>query len=354
MSVPTNKKSSFIGFSSALILLLLQTNAVEAAKFAVNGPILTVTLKDTGINLNDQLQGGEPSPRGQPSSNHNDMGERWSAVDLTALRPNLFWSIESESPPLPKWLPSWTSMRANIGYRYDELKHLPSFVEADLKFRSERWNAELQVQPSYELRARRANILMQISQGASYVLARLSTGSKDSSSNSKYHQTSSFSSPAFSNNNVLEFLRASYNIQFPAKSSVSSMRITPSIDISKGEPSCVIEGVTGGSGRTKAVLKLNFENPTLAMVHALDDRNTIAPEISLYNAKVIYQWNVSLNNIGSSLRTRVDPTSAIDVTWTDTSAADGGRWVTDFRLPLEGTSIRALASDVRVRRQFNF
>ena len=75
---------------------------------------------------------------------------------------------------------------------------------------------------------------------------------------------------------------------------------------------------------------------------------------SLYNAKIVYQWNIRLPNGSSMIRTKVDPTSAIDVTWTDTSATDGGRWVTDFRLPLEGTTLQALASDVRVRRQFNF
>ena len=87
-------------------------------------------------------------------------------------------------------------------------------------------------------------------------------------------------------------------------------------------------------------------------------RHVIAPEISLYNAKIVYQWNVALNS--GSIRTKVDPTDSVYVTWTDHSASGGGgsvgggKWVTDFRLPLVGTSIRALAADVRVRRQFSF
>lgn len=338
-----------------LLLLQLQISTTQAARFAVNGPVLTVTLKDSGSdtatnNNNDH----HTHLQGALAESFSDQ-KAWSAMDLTSLRPNLFWSIQSLSPPLPNWLPSWTSFRTNVGYRYDELKRLPSFVEADLKFRSDRLKAELQVQPSYELKAKRANVLLQISQGASHVLARFS---KSANSNNAQDKSSSSSSGDYSQNNspasrsCLEFLRASYNFQFPGSASVSSVRITPSLDVTKQEPSCVIEGVTGGSGRTKAVLKLNYDNPTLAMMHALDERNTIAPEISLYSAKIIYQWNINLP--GSSIRTRVDPTSAIDVTWTDTSAADGGRWVTDFRLPLEGTTIRALASDVRVRRQFNF
>ena len=80
-------------------------------------------------------------------------------------------------------------------------------------------------------------------------------------------------------------------------------------------------------------------------------RHVIAPEISLYNAKIVYQWNVAL--VSGSIQTKVDPTDSVHVTWTDRSAS-GGKWVTDFRLPLVGTSISALAADVRVRRQFSF
>ncbi len=80
-------------------------------------------------------------------------------------------------------------------------------------------------------------------------------------------------------------------------------------------------------------------------------RHIIAPEISLYNAKIVYQWNVALDS--GSIQTKVDPTDSVHVTWTDRSAS-GGKWVTDFRLPLVGTTISALAADVRVRRQFSF
>ena len=63
----------------------------------------------------------------------------------------------------------------------------------------------------------------------------------------------------------------------------------------------------------------------------------------------MYNWNVALNN--GSIRTRVDPTSAIQVTWTDQSS--NGKWVTDFKMPLVGAP-GPLASDIRVRRQFQF
>ena len=55
-----------------------------------------------------------------------------------------------------------------------------------------------------------------------------------------------------------------------------------------------------------------------------------------------------------SIKTSVDPTSAIQVTWTDRSM--NGKWVTDFRLPLSNSvnDGRPLATDIRVRRQFMF
>ena len=133
---------------------------------------------------------------------------------------------------------------------------------------------------------------------------------------------------------------------------VGSFSITPSYDFEKEEPTCNIIGKSS-SGRTAAVLDLNWDNPTLSVVHALDHRNTISPEISLYDAKILYNWSVALDT-GGAIKTRVDPTSAIQVTWTDESSSNnGGKWVTDFKLPLVGNP-GPLAGDIRVRRQFVF
>ena len=79
-------------------------------------------------------------------------------------------------------------------------------------------------------------------------------------------------------------------------------------------------------------------------------RNTIAPEISLYDASILYQWNLALDS--GSIRTSVNPTSDVRITWTDRSM--NGKWITDVRMPLAGTTLTALAADVRVRRQFKF
>lgn len=300
---------------SLLLILLVQLCLMaEAARFGTNGPVLTITLKDP-------QQGNDPP--------------RW--LDLSALRPTLLWGVSSQQPPLPNWLPSLRSLSATVGYQYKGegsiQQVLPSSLEAVARFSQPL--GELQVQPSYEPKTGKKNLLVQISRGASYTLAKFNNRQK----------------------NLLETFKASILFPLPY-ASVSSLRLTPALDRTRGRSafkdawSCTIEGITGGAARTKAVLQVNRENPTLAVVHALDDRNTISPEISLYTAKIVYQWNVNLGN-GSSLRTRVDPTSAIHVTWTDTSTG-GGLWVTDAKLPLEGTTVQALAADVRVRRQFRF
>jgi len=54
-----------------------------------------------------------------------------------------------------------------------------------------------------------------------------------------------------------------------------------------------------GSGRTAVVLNLNWDRLTLSDVHALEQqRNTIQPEISLVDAKIVYIWSVALESGG--------------------------------------------------------
>jgi len=300
--------------------MVLPTNA--AARFSVLGPVLTVTLKD-------------PEPSSFSSSEGSGGGEKW--LNLNNLRPNLLWSIESRSKPLPNWLPSLTSLKANLGYQYDaRFKNVPSYVEADAKFHEPKTNLDLQIQPSYDFRSRRASWLVQLlSNQKAYLMAKLGSGGSGGQANKKQAKW-------------LQLIRACYQLDLPY-ASVGAVRATPTWNLQTGEPSCVLEGMTG-SQRTKAVLNLEYQNPTLTVVHSVSDRHVISPEISLYNARIVYQWNIRLDS--GSIRTQVDPTSAVHVTWTDKSMT--GNWVTDFRLPLAGTTLSALAADVRVRRQFSF
>jgi hypothetical protein len=192
----------------------------------MNGPVLTITLKD---------------PQGESGENPT----KW--LNLANLRPNLVWSVQSQTKPLPNWLPSLQSLRATVGYHYEDLKRLPSFVEGDVKFAAPQ-GVNVQVQPSYELRSQRSVWLVQASKGAAYVMAKLSTSSE----------------------RWLQLVKGCYQMDLPY-ASVGGIRITPQYDLQRGEPSCLLEGTTG-SQRTKAVLHLEYQNPTLTVVHAIDDR----------------------------------------------------------------------------------
>jgi len=146
---------------------------------------------------------------------------------------------------------------------------------------------------------------------------------------------------------ILQYVRGSYNFNIPF-TTVGSLAITPTYDLIRNEPSCHLVGKSA-SDRTAAILNLNWDKPTLSVMHALDERNTIRPEVSLKDAKITYNWDVKLSS--GTIQTRVDPVSAIRVTWIDRT--EGGKWVTDFNLPLTGGP-GPLAGDIRVRRQFAF
>lgn len=302
---------------TALAVVLQGLVVVRASKiprFSVNGPVVTLTLK----NPESESPSSE-DPRPWP-------------IDWASLRPNILWEVSSLQPPLPYWVPVLKQLRGRIGYQYTDLKRLPSWLEGTAKFASNL--GECIVQPSYELRSKRTTILLEASRGTTWILAKLGLA-KDQVLP------------------TLETVRSSFVVHLPSPT-VSSVRITPSVDVVGKDLACQIEAVTGGFGRTRAILNLEYQNPTLSVIHALSNRHTIAPTINLYNAKIVYQWNVLLGRTGSSsVRTKVDPTSAVEVTWTDQSEGPGS-WVTDIRLPLEGTSLQALAADIRVRRQFRF
>mmetsp|Transcript_19085 Transcript_19085/g.41460 ORF Transcript_19085/g.41460 Transcript_19085/m.41460 type:complete len:321 (+) Transcript_19085:267-1229(+) len=310
-----------VSIQLSILLFLLMASQASARRFVSSGPNLVITLKDpsekysSGASLNDD-DGDSDEPLQNP----------W--FNLGNLRPNIMWSLQSKGKPLPNWVPGWHSLRATVGYQHDEaLKCLPSIIEADLKFASESTGVNLQVQPTYEFGPKQTTLSIQASRGAAaYVMAKIAT----------------------KRDRWLQMVKGCYQATLPY-ASVGAVRVTPSLDLVKGHVSCLLEATTG-SQRTKAVLNLEYDNPTLTVIHALNERNTIAPEISLYDATILYQWNLSLDS--GLIRTRVDPTSDVRVTWIDQSM--NGKWMTDVRMPLSGTTLSALAADIRVRRQFNF
>ena len=372
--------------SRAVLLLALLINApLEAlsARFVVNGPILTLTLKDpsqeaattkadppSAADLVELLERQQLQSSASTASAAADGSSSQSMqsplsvpwLDLSSLRPNLIWDVSSLAPPLPYWFPNLKQLKARIGYQYDApsesfppssnnqenplQRYLPTWIEGTAKMATQL--GELIVQPSYEVRSQRTSIVLEASRGAHWALAKFGLARP---SQIVPH---------------LEAVRGSIALNLPYVS-VSQVRITPSLEMEgrpphqphqlpqRGDWACQIEAITGGYGRTRAVLNLEWNAPTLSVIHQLDSRNTIAPTINLYNARIVYQWNCLLGRSGmSSVRTRVDPTSAIDITWTDHSEGGGGSWVTDVKLPLEATTLQKLAADIRIRRQFRF
>lgn len=299
------------------LLLCRCLNSIHAARFELDS-ILSVTVKDSSSSITPL------------DFDRDEQSKPW--FDLTALRPNAIFNIRSKVAPIPELIPALKSLNVGIGYSYNDLKRLPSRVDVTGKFSLGPVN-QLEVQPVFDLRSGQKDLLLQFTRGPSYIFAKLSNQRK----------------------RFFESVNTSALFYMPF-ATLSTLRLSPSLDLRqelmKDRFALAIEAVTGGAGRTKAILNLRAKDPTLSMVYALSDNNVIAPEIHLKDAKILYQWSVKWNN-GATLHTRVDPTHSIDINWTDQSTS-GGKWITDIRLPLEGTSIRGLSAEVKVRRQFAF
>jgi len=197
------------------------------ARFTVNGPVLTITLKDPNAT--------------------SESANKW--VDMSALRPNAHWSVQSWGQPLPNWIPSLRSLRASIGYNHADFSALPSTVDAEFRFAREGLG-ELDIHPSYHLKQRQSSCLIQATKGnTANVFAQLSFGGK----------------------RMLEILRGNFMVNLPFSSSLSALKVSPAFDFLHNSPSCTLEGITG-SGRTKAILNLQYNDPTLSVVHAIDSR----------------------------------------------------------------------------------
>mmetsp|Transcript_7650 Transcript_7650/g.10012 ORF Transcript_7650/g.10012 Transcript_7650/m.10012 type:complete len:343 (+) Transcript_7650:101-1129(+) len=322
--------------------------AVECRpRFELIGPVVTLTMKENGdgqLKRSSGSGGGAAVSSSSSTSKKNNKGVASQAAassawmkDISSIRPKAFWSLQTVKSPLPNWLPSLKQLKGDFSYEYHRLKKIPSWIETTAKFST--IVGDLYIQPCLDFTQKNSSELrLQLMRGTSYARAHLVLGSRRSNSKT-----------------ILKSMTGSFFLNLPY-STVRTLRLTPHLDLTQAYPdfSCLIEATTGGAGRTKAVLNLEYNNPTLAVVHQLDERNKVSPEISIYNARITYQWEMKLSPDGKSfIRTKVDPLQAIYITWTDESA-QGGSWVTDIRLPLEGATIEALVADVRIKRQFEF
>lgn len=325
---------------SIVAILITHASFAKAGRFGFRGPAVTVTLKPPASSeRKDEL-----------------------LMDWSSLEPVAQVGIYTKQPPLPNWFPSLKSLSSNIVYRYNDLVRLPSTIdttakwEAPLPVSSSRSRGskvlELELKTQHDIANQRNHVLVQIARGASNAMARIRL--TKTSSQMQFRP-------------VVEMVRASLRLSptflpHPQMSPtwISDVRINPQIDLLSKDVSCPIEAVLGL--RTKAIWNVEYRDPTLAILYALDDYNLIRPEIHLWTGRMTYQWIRSLaGRRGGSIHVHVDPTDSIRCSWTDPAGGGGddysggggtGTWITDIRLPLE--RVRRLAIDVRVRRQFQF
>ena len=137
-------------------------------RFVFQGPILTLTLKDpfaderseptmatsssssTSDQRDEALSAGSQDEQNDttvPSSAAASIRSRlfWprkynpasysSFLNLKSLAPTLLYSIRSTTKPFPNYFPSLQSSSVTAGYKYDDVKNKPSFIEGELSFR---------------------------------------------------------------------------------------------------------------------------------------------------------------------------------------------------------------------------
>ena len=335
-----------ISLYAIIYLITNEIKLVEGTKFDVVGPVVTLTLKDPSNNDKISVETKETSSF--PSLD--------GLFSIPGLQPSITWSISSEedNDPFPNMLPSLKSISLSTQYKYHEYKKFLYKAEGLLRFvtsskkrgdiyelndDNDDVSSEIIVKPSYSFKSKKACLNIKCGNEGVFGIMKLS---------------------ACKGKRLIEYIKGSYKTSLPFINSVSQLTFQPSFDFIKGMPSCVISGIASGfrqseDGKTTAIIDLNFDNPTLTFMHNLDERNTISPTISLNTAKIIYDWKLDLDH-GSSIVTRVDPSSAIHVCWTDSTM--NGHWITDFHLPLAANDVVGvkgpLVADIRVRRQFVF
>ena len=185
----------------------------QRRRFTFHGPILTLTLKDPfadeGIeNLQsfssppEEPKEDEESSFSSPSSDdmpasaststttstsnpQQSLRRRrflfWSRrnnptaysdfLKLNSLAPTLFYSIRSNGKPLPNYFPSLQSTSISTGYKYDDVKNKPSFIEGEMKFRKafgsnaiggRKMTVEMDIGPSYMVKEKKGALVLRI------------------------------------------------------------------------------------------------------------------------------------------------------------------------------------------------
>jgi len=280
-----------------IVTFLAVLKLANAGKFSSQGPSLSVTLRNTPDKETDA----------------------W--LDLGSLEPNAKWSVQTNEPPLPNWLPSLRSLSASIGYSpTTERKLLPNSLQCTGKFALSD-STVLQVQPTRDLSSKSTNLLLQLSRGTASLVA------------------------GFKGVKQLDKLQGNFLVNLPT-ASLSNVRFMPTWN--RKNPSCTITTTTGGEGATQASLYIDSDlSPEVSLAYKAG-AHTIKPTIRLRDAHVSYLW--TMQNEGSNLRAEVDPSTSVKLTWTESTYSGDGNWITNVRIPLDDDE----KIEWRVRRQFQF
>jgi hypothetical protein len=396
----------------------LTTTTTTTRRFARQGPVLTVRVPDpsstagaarsadatTGSNSNNILAALEPSvtyaiasqqpplPHWLPALKSLSAGIGYQYQHFSSARPLQRVVHSRDQPESSNDAHQPTHRRRRRRRRWvtpavpTALPLRPSWLETCAKWQFKALpNIVWQLQPRHDWSSTSANtemattsVVASATRGAQSLVTRWSRHHHQV--DAAHHPRAESSSSSTTNPTStagggwgLEAVRASLYWSLPL-ASLASIRITPQLSLNnerakRGLLSCHVEAVTGGMGRTVATLALSTVKPTLSVQYQPDAYNWISPSIDLYTGHMQYQWIMALPNQSGSLHTTVDPATAITVTWTDhsrtgetssggsssTGGGGGSTWVTDICIPLTGTSsLRNLAADIRVRRQFRF
>lgn len=371
-------------------------------------------------NINNEYDNNNNDSNTYSSSQRKGVSSSSSIpfLDISSIHPTIQWNIfESKILPLPNWFPSFKSLKGSIGYdqyhnhnqndnditrqsndnKNSNIKQqfamylrtwknqiqnllLPSWYESTMQFALpgyEKYGHTLLIQPTYYTNNNNnnhINILIQLSRGVSYI------------------QTN-FSNRSLKNNHnmIVETIKGYLHYGNLPFVTLSSITIIPIINFISKEITCQFEMTTTGTSSTKrnsntrAVMNLEYNNPTLTIYYSPNEYNLISPTISLYTANIMYQWKVLLrnhnvrivddvadnhNDICGSFTMKVDPLSHIQCTWIDETKLDyGGHWITDITIPFTSTTSNTDVSkssslstpnsllgnaSVRIRRKFQF
>jgi hypothetical protein len=209
------------------------------------------------------------------SSSSKKSQQQRHMIDLSSIRPNIQWNVFSKGGPLlPYWFPSLQSITASLGYQYNDLKYLPAWVESTIKFALpgySQYGNELQIQPSYVVKTSQKNVCIQFNhRRQSYLFIQLRNHLRKKRLLQQQQQVQQKFYSTATHSWMIDMIRGSWFWSVPS-ASISSIRITPTIDFNKYsgsstsnnnnnnnnciDYSCLLEAVTGGAGRTRISTK---------------------------------------------------------------------------------------------------